>query len=66
MDERQQSIVFQSSLERAITVLMHNSKGEKIDIKEAIDLAKRIALVALNPQLDKFRDELKLKGGERK
>lgn len=59
MDDRQASIVFQSSLKIALGVMSHNNKEKEIDVKELIILAKKLALVAMSPKLDKFQEELK-------
>lgn len=42
-------IVFQSSLTRAVEILIHNSKGEEVDPKEVIKLAWKITKTVVNP-----------------
>ena len=49
MDERQASIVFQSSLKVALDLLKHNLPDGQIEAKDVVDLALKLTLVAVNP-----------------
>ena len=51
-DNRNESICFQYAMAHAMKYYIHNSGGSKIDIKDVISLAKRIALVSMNPNLE--------------
>ena len=48
-DARQESIVFQNSMAHATAIMLHNSQGEQVDVKDVLRLAKTIAKVSLNP-----------------
>lgn len=54
MDHRQDSICFQSSLKIAADIMINKSNRENVDvdIKKMLELAKTIALIARNPDLD--------------
>jgi hypothetical protein len=49
-DTRQVMIVFQSSLTRAVEILIHNSGGEPIDPREVIKLGWKMTKTVINPE----------------
>ena len=49
-DARQVMIVFQSSLTRAVDILIHNSGGKPIDPKEVIKLGWKMTKTVINPE----------------
>lgn len=59
MDQRTQSITFQNALAHATQILMHNAKvggkHDAVDPREVIKLARLIARVAVNPNLDEAK-----------
>lgn len=57
-DAREERITYMNALGHATNILIHNSKGETVDPREIIKLARKIAFVALNPQVDKVREEI--------
>lgn len=59
MDMKEQRITFMNTMARAVEILIHNSKGERIEAKDVIDLARKLAVVALNPQLEQVMKRIK-------
>lgn len=55
--DRQDSIVFQSSLKIALDIekIRAEREGRDFDVRKMITLAKDIALVARNPQLNEHQ-----------
>ena len=52
-------ITFLNTLAHATAILIHNSKGESVDPREVIKLARKLAFVALSPQLESVKEEIK-------
>lgn len=63
MDNRNDSICFQSSLKIALDIEMFRAQRENrdVDVKKMLEMAKTIALVARNPDLDAHQEKLKQK-----
>jgi hypothetical protein len=57
-DAREERITFMNSMQHATNILIHNSKGETVDPREVIKLARKLAFISLNPQVDKVREEI--------
>lgn len=66
MDIRQDSIVFQSSLKIALEVEKFRAERDNrdVNVKKIIEMAKTIALVARNPELDEHLKNIQ-KSGEK-
>ncbi len=61
---RQDSIVFQNAMAHAVKISLHiasEGSDKRVDVKDIIFLAKKIALVSRNPKLDEFAKSLKPK-----
>lgn len=57
-DLKEQRITYMNACGHAVNILIHNSKGESVDPREVIKLARKLAFVALSPQLDSVKEEL--------
>lgn len=60
MDARQDSIVMQNAMARAVEIELYRAQRENrdVDIKETMKLAKTMALVLRNPNLDEHQKKL--------
>ena len=51
MEIREQRIAMMNSMQHAVNILIHNSKGEEVHPADVVKLAKKFALISLNPGL---------------